>query len=69
MWKMTKFVAFIAKLNSGKAVIGIYIVAKDIQPLYITNKTKRFSFKIRCFVRVENDEIRRLYSQINFFLY
>ena len=41
-------------------MLAVYIAAKDLLPApFIASKTKRFSFKSGCVVRVENGEIHR----------
>ena len=40
-----------------KALLVIYIAAYDISPAFIANKTKCFSFKSGCVVRVENSKM------------
>ena len=48
-----------ASYSQGKAVIALYIAAKDaLAAPFITNNTKRFSFKSGCVVRVEHGEMR-----------
>ena len=41
-----------------KAILAIYITAKDVSPTFIINKLMCFSFKSGCVVCVENAEIR-----------
>ena len=40
-------------------MLAVYKAAKAFNPPFITNKTKRFSFKSGCVVPVENGEMRR----------
>ena len=56
---VTKCVACYSQRRLGKAVLAVYIAAKDIYPPFITSKTERFSFKSGCVVRVEIGEMRR----------
>ena len=47
----------IAKEDWGKAILGVYIAAKDVYPAFITNIMECVSFKGGCVVRVDLKEV------------
>ena len=52
----------IAREEKGKAVLAVYIAAKDVSTSLFTNKTECFSFKSRCAVWVAKCLNRLVYS-------